>query len=118
MTTPVLGGVTLPEPSEYRAKVGYRGAGRVMADGSVAYDLISTTAKSEWTLTWPALTTAQRATVASAFDTVKNSSAAFTSLEGTSTNVTRLPEQDTIEFEAVQTRNGPRWRCTLVLREV
>lgn len=118
MTTPILGGVTLPEPSEYRAKVGYRGAGRVMADGSVAYDLYSTSAKTEWTLTWPALTTAQRATVASAYDTIKNSSAAFTSLEGTVTTVTRLPEQDTLEFEAIQTRNGPRWRCTMVLREV
>jgi hypothetical protein len=119
MATPVLGGVTLPNPSEYEVQEEYRGAGRLMADGTVVYDLYSTTAKHVYTLTWATLTTAQKATVVSAFATVKNSSATMTDFEGNSVTVTRAPDQDTVTFTAVPVANGGvRWRAQITLREV
>ena len=119
MATPVLGGVTLPMPSEYEVQEEYRGQGRMMADGTVVYDLYSTTGKHVYTLTWATLTTAQKAAVASAFATVKNSSAAMTELEGNSVTVTRSADQDTITFTDVPVANGGvRWRAQMTLREV
>lgn len=118
MATLVLGGVTLPDPSEYEEEESFRGAGRLMADGSVAYDLLSTTAKHQYTVTWGTLTAAQKTTVKSAFATVKNASAAFTTIEGTSVTVTRTPDQDTVSFAAVPVAGGVRWRASMKLREV
>jgi hypothetical protein len=118
-TQPVLGGVTLPWPSEYRAAVGYRGGQLEMADGSVVTDLVTATAKRRWTLTWKSLSTADRATVESALATVKNAAATFTSLEGVTTSVTRDAQQGEVEFTAVPASNGRTlWQASLALREV
>lgn len=118
MTTPVLGGYSLPDPSEYEETEEYRGGGRLMASGAVVYDLLSTIAKHAYMLTWDTLTSSQKTTVKAAFATVKNSSAAFTTLEGTSVTVTRDPEQDNITFKAVATASGTRWGTSMRLREV
>lgn len=116
MTTPILGGTTLPEPNEYEEVEEYRGAGRLMASGAVVYDLLSATAKHVYTLTWDALTGAEKATVKTAFATVKTSSAAFTTLEGASVTVTRDPGEDDITFTAVPAANGTRWKASMKLR--
>lgn len=119
MATLALGGQTLPDPSEYEENEGYRGAGRLMADGSVAFDLVTTTAKHEYKITWGTLTAAQKTTVKAAFATVKNSSAAFTTIEGASVTVTRLPDEDDLTFAAVPVAGGAlRWKTTMRLREV
>ena len=91
VTTAVLGGVTLPHVAAdgYDEGYGYRGADREMLDGSVATDLVSTTAKRTFELRWRELTETQVGTVRTAFATVKSSSASFTSPLGGSYTVTR-----------------------------
>lgn len=118
MTTPALGGTSLPEPSEYEETESYRGGGRLMASGAVVFDLLSTTAKHSYVLTWDALTASQKSTIKTAFATVKNSSAAFTTIEGASVTVTRDPEQADITFKAIAAAGGTRWSTTMKLREV
>jgi hypothetical protein len=119
MATLVLGGVTLPDPSEYEESEGYRGGGRLMTDGSVAFDLLSTTAKHEYTIGWGTLTAAQKTQVKNAFATVKNASAAFTTIEGASVTVTRAQDQESVKFTAVPVAGGAlRWKTQMRLREV
>ena len=91
VTTAVLGGVTLPhvEADGFDEGYGFRGADREMLDGSVATDLVSTTAKRTFELRWRELTESQIATVQSAFDTVKTASASFTTPRGGTYTVTR-----------------------------
>ena len=117
-TQPVLAGYTLPWPKGYRTQVGYRGGGQEMANGTVVFDLVTTAAKRVIKLEWPLLTDAQRTTVENAFAAIKASTGAFTSMEGTAMTVSRDPSQNSIEFEAVPTANGVRWRASLSLREV
>ena len=117
-TAPTLGGTTLPDPSGYRERVGYRGAPSEMADGTLAWDLVNVNAKREFTITWKALTAANKTTLETAFATVKSASATFLAPTNVSYTVTRHPEQGDIEFEAIkQNSTTLRYNVTLQLRE-
>lgn len=119
MATLSLGGVSLPDPSEYEESEGYRGGGRLMADGSVAFDLVTTTAKHTYSIGWGALTGAQKTQVKNALATVKNASASFVTLEGVTVTVTRAEDQEEVRFSAVPVAGGQvRWKAQLKLREV
>jgi hypothetical protein len=119
MATLSLGGQTLPDPSEYEESEGYRGGGRMMADGSVAFDLVTAAAKHEYTIGWGTLTAAQKTQVKDALATVKNASASFVTLEGTTVTVTRAQDQEEVRFTAVPVASGQvRWKAQLKLREV
>lgn len=92
ITTPALGGTTLPQvyvKGGFMEYPGYRGADLEMASGALATDLISTSVKRRFELYWVGLTEAQVSTVLTAFATVDDSSASFTSPLGGSYTVTR-----------------------------
>ena len=91
VTTPVLGAITLPQCSEYQESFDYRGVTTEMADGSERIDLVSTTGKREFSLSWLNITAAQVAIVVSALEVIKTSYLAlnFTSPNGTTYTVTR-----------------------------
>ncbi|HQV45528.1 MAG TPA: hypothetical protein PK478_05170 [Nitrospira sp.] len=92
ITTPALGGTTLPQVyyrDSYLEFPGYRGADVEMASGALSTDLVSTSIKRRFELAWVAMTEAQVATILTAFATVRDGSASFTSPLGGSYTVTR-----------------------------
>ena len=120
-TTPALGGTTLPQVGahdSYMEFPGYRGADLEMASGALATDLISTSVKRRFELAWLGLTEAQVSTVLTAFATVRDSSASFTSPLGGSYTVTR--DYGAMEVELSWYRGGgvARADARMRLREV
>ena len=121
ITTPVLGGTTLPQVGardSYMEFAGYRGSDLEMASGALATDLVSTSVKRRFELAWLGLTEAQVTTVLTAFATVRDSSASFTSPLGGSYTVTR--DYGAMEVELSWYRGGgvARADCRMRLREV
>ena len=115
---PILGAYTLPHPTGYSEKHGFRGAVAEMADGSVQFDVVNDSIKKVYSLTWVLLTDAQKSTLESAFGALKLSSAFFTPPSGASmTSVTRVGPLDGV-FTAASTAEGMRWNCSIELREV
>ena len=73
LSAPELAGETLPQVTRdgYRETVEWRGGYTEMASGTMARDLLSTTPKRLFDLTWIGITTAAADTIISAFgDTV------------------------------------------------
>lgn len=99
-TQPALGGFTLPWPNlngGYVERVTYRGGSRRMADGSTVHDLVQASEKREWDISWTALSASEKSTVESAFAAVKDGTASFTAVSGSTYTVTRR-EGGAIEF--------------------
>ena len=122
-TQPVLASNNLPHPAPdgYRETVEFRGASTEMADGTVVYDLVNSTAKHVFILKWQNLTTTQRGTVETAWAAIKSSYSAsnYTAPTGTSYTVTRDPGQRTLDWQAQIVAGGTlRWSGELRLREV
>ena len=121
MAVPVLGAVTLPAIAAadgYSETLDYRGGFRRNASGGVVTQLVASSVKRKFRLSWPALTDAQKATVISAFATVDDSSASFTAPTGTAYTVTRDPDSPGVSFDMFMIGGGTtRWRCTLFLEE-
>lgn len=119
---PVLGGITLPRVSEYSEAIGYRGAPAIMADGSAQFEVTNTNQKRVFSLTWNGITTAQKTTITTAYDTVRDSTASFTLPVHTGSpvivNVTRSEQQDKLDFKAISIPNEVLWQVTMLLREV
>ena len=116
-TQPVLGSSTLPHPSEYKETPEWRGAMATMADGSAAFDVVNTNAKKTYTLTWRAISDADRGTIQTAWDALKTASVSFTPPTGDgAVTVTRTETGPT--FEVVKAASGLRWNATLELRQV
>ena len=89
-----------------------------MADGSMVIDLVSASAKYAWEMTWPAMTDAQFSALQTAFDALKDTSGAFTDIDGAAYTVMLDEGFDTLEREAVRAKAGTRWRTLLKLRQV
>ncbi|KKN74771.1 hypothetical protein LCGC14_0386640 [marine sediment metagenome] len=123
-TTPVLEAQTLAEPhwqDGYIEEILYRGASVEMADGSVKYDLVSATAKHEFTLKFIGITSGEKSTLETAFAAIKTgyNNNNFTSPTNTQYTVTRHPSQRTLKWESIIIAgNTLRWSTTLRLREV
>ena len=121
MAVPVLGSVTLPAIAAtdgYSETLDYRGGMRRNASGGVVTQLVASSVKRKFRLTWPALTDAQKSTVISAFATVDDSSASFTAPTGTAYTVTRDPDSPGVSFDMFMIGGGTtRWRCSLFLEE-
>lgn len=121
VSAPVLAGQTLATPKEYKRGRTYRGGRQVMASGALVTDLVSTTAKHRWELSWGLLTDAQYTTLRTAYDAIKDASGSYTDVDGTVYTVTLDEGFDELENEAVKIAgNGNvRWRVpALKLREV
>ncbi len=117
ITTPALGGTTLPQvyvKGGFVEYPGYRGADLEMASGALATDLISTSVKRHFELYWVGLTEAQVNTVLTAFATVDDSSASFTSPVGGSHTVTR--DYGALELEVQWYRGGGVARADVRMR--
>jgi hypothetical protein len=120
LTTPVLASQTLTVPTAYKTTVAYRGGRQLMADGTLVTDLVNANAKRTFTLTWAALTDAQRSTLETAHAAVKDASGSYTDISGTDYTVTLDEGSGEREFEAHHAGTGAavRWSTTIVLREV
>jgi len=118
MAAPVLAGQTLADPSTYKRTRAYRGGRQFMADGSMSIDLVSTTAKHAWELAWPALTDTQMGALQTAFDALKDTSGAYTDIDGTAYTVTLDEGFDTLERTFVRAQAGTRWATAIKLRQV
>ena len=121
ITTPVLGGTTLPqvEADGYEETPELRGATTEMLSGALATDLVSATVKRRFALSWRMLSEAQISSVVAAWAAmVTAGSASFTSPNGGSYTVThddqlKLP----ITWQRI-TASGLTGDLTLKLREV
>lgn len=120
VTTPALGGTTLPQVAwnGYDETPGYRGADTIMASGAMVTDLISTSLKRSFELRWVGLSEAQVTTVLTAFATVDSGSASFTSPVGGSHTVTREVGQLAINVNWYTAAGTLRADVTMRLREV
>jgi len=118
MAAPILAGQTLADPTGYTRRRTFRGGRQIMADGSIVIDLVNTSAKMSWEMTWPAMTDAQFTALRTAFDALKDTSGAFTDVDGAAYTVTLDESFDTLEREAVRAKGGTRWRTAIRLRQV
>jgi hypothetical protein len=124
ISKPIIGSVTLPHLSEYSESVGFRGGHLILASGSVVYDVVNTSAKRTFRLSWKALTTTEKDDVMDAYNLLKISPASYVGPEGgTPVQVTRSEQQGELDWESVSVSNGQNgqilmWSTTLMLREV
>ena len=91
ITQPILSGNTLAYPDAEGGHVkttSYRGGVSMMADGTQVTDLVAATAKRSVKLKWSTLTSAELATLLTAFEAVKAAAAAYTDLDAAVFNVT------------------------------
>lgn len=117
--TLTLAGQSLAAPQSYKSTRTYRGGTSVMADGSLVTDLVSTTVKRIWVIGWELLTDAQRTTLETAFDALKDATGTFVDKDGTSYTVTLDEGAPELECEAVKAAgNNQRWRASITLRQV
>jgi hypothetical protein len=116
-----LAGTTLPSPALYRKPRRYRGARIIKANGQVAVDLISASAKHDFYLEWRMLSETNAGYVQTAYDTTALTSGGVTFVDvlGDSYTVVLDPQQADLQIEWVPYRSGdPRANVTISLREV
>lgn len=119
VSTPTLGGYTLPVPSGYEEVGGYRGGSVQLASGGIHFDVVDSTYKRTWLLTWRGLTAAQKSTILAAYAAIKTGAVAFAGPDGAAANVTRSPGQTDLVWAAKATPAGTwLWETTMELREV
>jgi len=90
-TQPVLASNTLPWPDAvggHTVTRSYRGGVAIMASGAQVTDLVQTGEKHVIKLKWSAITSSELSTLLTAVAAVKNTSASYTDLTGTSYTVT------------------------------
>lgn len=103
----------------YSESLDYRGGLRRMAAGNVTIDLVDSSVKRKFRLSWPGLTDTEKATLVTAFAWLDDSSAQFLSPTNTTYTVTRDPESPGLSFDGFMQGGGAlRWRCTMYLEEV
>lgn len=113
-----LGGQTLPDPHTYIVQRDYRGGIVITASGALVEDVISGTAKHQWTMSFRNCTSSQRSAVETAFAAIVGQSATFVDMEGNSKTVTRSEAQSALTWEYSRIAGSLRYATTLVLREV
>lgn len=124
MALPQINDVDLPSPSATNApeyKEGYRGNGRIMADGSVVFDWVTASRKKEWTVRWQNISSTDLTTIRTAYDTVAGATASGIKWEPTSGGtfyVTLNPANPGLDVQEVKAKTAIRYNVTLYLREV
>lgn len=119
VSTPTLGGNSLPVPNAYSEQTYTKGATSRMASGALVRDLVQSGRKVRITLGWEMLTDAQRAAVHTGLGSVLDgSSATLLSPTGTSYTVV-LADNGMPDWQAVTLRGTEwRWNGQIVLEEV
>lgn len=88
-TTPSIGMTTLPMPKEQVYTRLYRGGTLEMADGSIVHDLVDATVRHRFRLRWEYLSSTEKGTIQTAWDSLKNATATYTSIENATHTVTQ-----------------------------
>lgn len=88
-TNPTLGGTTLPMPYRQDVRRMFRGGQLQMADGSIVIDLVDATARHRFSLRFRQLTATELGTLKTKWDSIKNTTATYVSIENTSHTVTQ-----------------------------
>jgi hypothetical protein len=96
---------------------GVCGGSVTLANGTVRRDLVRTAAARKYALAWSALTTAQKATLESAWAAAVAGEVSFESPDGDNTTVTAPPDAR-LSFEAYQSQNSLLWKSAVELWEV
>jgi len=117
MAAPTLGGTTLAYPATYNYSRGYRGGRRIMSDGSLVTDLVDTTVKHEFRMTWKLLTSTQLTAIQTAWAAIDDSSGTFVDINSNSYTVTQPQNMPNLLIEEVNTALGYRYNVEMRLRE-
>lgn len=118
MAAPILAGQTLAHPTEYKKSITFRGGRQIMLDGTMVIDLVSTTGKTLWEMSWPAMSDSEVGALQTAFSALKDTSGSYTDIDGGVYTVTLAEDYDTIEYTFVRAKVGNRWATALKLRQV
>lgn len=118
ITAPVLASVPLPHPAEkgYLEDVEWRGGYSTMASGSLTRDLLSSTGKLIFEITWTLITLAEAADIITAYGAVVAADATFVSPFGDSYTV-QPGDSQPVRINYVPTTLGMRADVTIRLRE-
>lgn len=91
---------TLPHLSEYTVEDVYRMAYHETAAGTPQRQLLNSTLKHKFTLTWSKLSATNVATLRSAWQLLRDGTCTFIDMDGNSWSVVPDPQQDKLQFEA------------------
>jgi len=110
----------LQYPEGYEEITTYRAVDTELADGTVATDMISTSAKRRFVLRWRALTDTEKGDIEAAFAAIKDGTARTFEppFSSTTYEVTRDLQFYEVPFRSTLTANGLRWSAEMRLREV
>lgn len=117
-TQVVLGAYSLPALSDYEETREFRGAMVEMADGTVQFDVVTTSAKRLFVLYWTLLTDAQKATLESAYDALKTATATLVLPTGVTPSPTVSRTKKELVFKPVMSGGNFLWSTSMELREV
>ena len=112
-----LAGQSLPTPTTQPTKYARRGKGRRMANGAVKFQYVESSAKEGFTLTWPALTSAQKSTLETAYDTLTASSSTYIDHNSVSRTVTLDEANMILTTNEIKAAGSNRWQCSIALVE-
>lgn len=119
-TQPTLNSQAMPYVNEYEEQIFYKGSVRRMANGNLVRDLVTSSAKLRFTMTWRYLTITERGNVETALGYVADgTSRTFVSPRNQSyTAVLAEGGEPTWTVHRVTNGSGTRYSGTLVLEEV
>lgn len=104
-TAPSLGGTTLAPPKEQNFNRLYRGGTLSMANGAIVHDLVDLTPRHAFKLRWEFISAAQFNTIVGAWDAIKNATATYVTVTGSSYVVTQ-PENAQLDITLVTIAGG------------
>lgn len=122
-SAPILQGTTLAQvrnPGGYAQRRGYRAASLETAGAALVFQRLNTFSKTEFTLSWVALTPTQYSDIVTAYDAVlaTGGSGNFTDPLGVAYTVTTMPGHPALEAEYIETPRGGAWAVSMRLRQV
>ena len=117
-SVPTLGAVALAMPKAQPYSHEYRGGTLDMADGSIVHDLTDATGRHTFRLRWEYLTAAEKLTITTQWNAIKNTTATYTDIEGNSYTVTQPEVGAKLEVEPEVTASGEiAYHVSLELKE-
>lgn len=118
INTIVVNSQNLPQCSQYTTRIEFLGGSVTLASGDLRRDLVDTSGKRRWTLTWAALTGTELGNVITAHGAAVAADVSFTSPDGTGYTVNAGPSPS-LSWEAYKVPGGTLlYRVTMELYEV
>lgn len=116
-TQPALGSYTLPHISGYEESRGFRGAMVEMADSTVHFDNVNSSAKRTFLLSWSMINDTDKATLESAYDALATATKTLTIPSGGGTTTVSRTKAE-LKFVPLKATEGLLWSTSMELREV